>query len=162
MRQKRIVVNENDEIIGSRDRESLRENDIYRVSALWITNSRNEILLARRHRNKAHYPGKWGPGVSGTVEDGESYDENITKEAEEELGIKDVKFELGPKTKTDNKYHHFTQWYVLKTDKNIDEFVIKEDEVEEIKWFDRKELIEQMDMHPEEFLPLMKKYFELF
>ena len=27
-------------------------------------------------------PGKWGPAVAGTVEEGESYEENIIKEAE--------------------------------------------------------------------------------
>jgi len=129
---------------------------------LWITNSLGEILLAKRHHTKIHYPGKWGPSVAGTVDKGETYKENIIKEAEEELGLKNIKPKIGLKTKTDNKYHHFSQSYILNIDKKIDEFKIQENEVEEIKWFSVKELIKQLQQHSEEFLPRMKKYFELF
>lgn len=52
-KQKIIIVNENDEIIGHKKREEIRQEDIYRVSALWLTNSKNEILLARRGLNKS-------------------------------------------------------------------------------------------------------------
>ena len=78
------------------------------------------------------------------------------------MGLKNIKPELGPKTKTDNEFHHFTQWYILNIDKNLDEFKIQEDEVEEIKWFSPDELKKELQEHPEEFLPTMKKYFELF
>lgn len=163
MEQTRItIVNENDKVIGYKDRDALEKNDIYRVSALWITNSQGAILLARRHRSKSHHPRKWGPAVAGTVDEGEDYKENIIKEAEEEIGLKEIKPKLGPKTKTDNEFHHFTQWYILITDKNINEFKIQEDEVEEIKWFSPKELSKQLEENPEEFIPTMKKYFELF
>ena len=53
-----IVVDENDKIIGHKNRGTLKKEDIYRVSALWITNSRGEILLARRHHTKSHHPRK--------------------------------------------------------------------------------------------------------
>lgn len=161
-KQKMVVVNKNDKIISYKDRGTLEKKDIYRVSALWVTNSRGEILLARRHHTKFHHPRKWGPAVAGTVDEGETYEDNIIKEAEEELGIKSVKPTTGPKTKTDNEFHHFTQWYTLNIDKDINEFKIQEDEVEEIKWFLPEKLKKQLEEHPEEFLPTMKKYFELF
>jgi len=157
-----IVVNEDDKITGYKGRDILKNDDIYRVSALWITNSHGEILLARRHRNKPHHPGKWGPAVSGTVNERESYKENMIKETEEELGLKNIKLRLGPKIKIDSKYHHFTQWYTLTIDKNISELEVQEDEVEEIKWFLPGEFKKQLDEHPEEFLPTMKKYSGLF
>ena len=157
-----IVVDENDKIIGHKNRGTLKKEDIYRVSALWITNSRGEILLARRHHTKSHHPRKWGPAVTGTVDEGETYEENIIKEAEEELGLKNIKPSLGPKTKTDNEFHNFTQSYTLNIDKELNEFKIQEDEVEEIKWFSPDELKKELQEHPEEFLPTMKKYFELF
>ena len=104
-----IIVNEIDEVIEYKKRDELAPLDIYRVSALWITNSHGEILLAKRHHTKDHHPGKWDPAVSGTVEKkrGGTYDENIIKETEEEIGIKGVKFEVGPKTKIINEYSHF-------------------------------------------------------
>ncbi len=162
IKSKIIIVDENDNIIGYKNRDTLKKEEIYRVSALWITNSNREILLARRHHTKSHYPRKWGPAVTGTVEKSETYEDNITKEAEEELGLRNIKPKIGPKTKTDNKYHHFTQWYRLSIDKNINEFKIQEDEIEEIKWFSPEELIKQLHENPEEFIPTLKKYFELF
>lgn len=157
-----IIVDENDKIIGYKNRDTLKKEDIYRVSALWITNTNRDILLARRHHTKSHHPEKWGPAVAGTVDKGETYEDNIIKEEEEELGLRNIKPKIGPKTKTDNEYRHFTQWYTLNVDKNINEFKIQEDEVEEIKWFSPEELRKQLQENPEEFLPAMKKYFELF
>lgn len=162
MKPKIIIVDENDKIIGYKDRGALEERDIYRVSALWITNSKGEVLLARRHHTKSHHPRKWGPAVAGTIEEGETYEENIIKEAEEELGLKNIQPKLSYKTKTDNKYHHFGQWYTLNIDRDINEFKIQEDEVEEIKWFSPEEAKKYLQEHPEEFTPSMKKYFELF
>ncbi|MEK7175320.1 MAG: NUDIX domain-containing protein [Patescibacteria group bacterium] len=157
-----IIVDENDKIIGYKNRGSLDENDIYRVSALWITNSNGQILLARRHHTKVKHPNMWGPAVAGTVEESESYEENIIKEMEEELGIKNMEIIIGPKVKIDNQYHHFGQWYTLVVDMELKQFKIQEDEVEEIKWFSPEEFKKQFQEHPEEFLPTMKKYFELF
>lgn len=158
-----VIVDENDNIIAYKNREAVRQEDIYRVSALWITNSRGEILLARRHRTKSHHPRKWGPAVAGTVEQGESYQDNIIKEAEEELGLQQVRLATGPKVKLDDEtYHIFIQWYTLKIDKEIDQFTIQEDEVEEIKWFTAEELQTQLRKHPEEFLPAMKTFVALF
>ncbi len=81
------IVNEQDEIIGYKDRKDRNLVDITRVSALWITNEDGEILLAQRGLNKTHSPGLWGPAVAGTVEEGETYESNIIKEAEEEIGL---------------------------------------------------------------------------
>lgn len=157
-----IIVDENDKIIGTKDRDNRDNSHFYRVSALWITNSSNEILLARRHRNKTHDPRKWGPAVAGTVEENETYEDNIIKEAEEELGLKNIKPVLGAKVKIESGYPHFTQWYTLKLDKNIDGFQIQENEVEEIKWISPEELKKQLQENPDEFLPTMKKHFKLF
>lgn len=162
IKPKTTIVDNNDKIIGFKDRNSLDKKDIYRVSALWITNSHGEILLAKRHRNKIHHPEKWGPAVAGTIEKGETYKSNIIKESEEELGLKNINPSIGPKTETNDEYHHFTQWYVLTIDKNIDEFKIQEDEVEEVKWFTPEELKLKLTTNPENFLPNLSKYFDLF
>lgn len=157
-----IIVDENDKIIGYKERGSLDKEDIYRVTGLWITNSQGDILLAKRQHTKKHYPGKWGPAVSGTVEENESYEDNIIKETAEELGLKNIKLETGPKLLIVNDYRHFTQWYFLKTNKSISDFKIQAEEVEEIKWFSKKELEEKLTNQPDEFLPRLNKYFKLF
>ena len=157
-----IIVNPADEIIGYKVRGTLNPEDIYRASALWITDSAGQILLARRHHTKAHHPNMWGPTVAGTIEKGETYESNIIKETEEEIGLKNVILKIGPKTETKNERHHFTQWYTLNIDKDLNEFKIQADEVEEIKWFFPAELSEQLQKYPEKFLPTMDKYYKLF
>ena len=156
------IVDENDHIIGAEEFEKAKKDGIYRVAALWITNSHGENLLALRHRNKIHDPLKWGPAVSGTVEEGESYEQNIIKEAEEELGLENILPKLGPKIKIEDKYNYFVQWFTLTTDEAISEFKIQKDEVEEIKWFTKEELLSKLESHPENFTPGMRKYGKLF
>jgi isopentenyl-diphosphate Delta-isomerase len=161
-KSKIIIVDQNDNIIGYKERDDSNTTDIYRVSALWITNSKGKILLAKRSQKKLHYPGKWGPAVTGTNEQGETYESNILKETEEELGLKDIKPQLGPKILTDKGFPHQTQWFVLNIDKKIEEFKIDPDEVEEVKWFPIEEYKKQQAEHPEEFLINMKRYSDLF
>ncbi|MDO8428147.1 MAG: NUDIX domain-containing protein [Candidatus Diapherotrites archaeon] len=161
-KSKIVIVDETDKIIGSKYNADLKSNDIYRVSALWVTNSKGEILLAKRHHTKAHDPNKWGPAVAGTVEENETYEENIVKEAEEELGIKNCVFSLGPKLKRDNQYHYFVQWYFLKIDQPVSYFKPQETEVEEVKWFSPDDLQKQMEKNPENFLLSLRNYAQLF
>ncbi len=67
MRSKIIIVDRDDGIIGSKLRGTLNYEDIYRVSALWLTDSLSgDILLAQRKWTKVNDPGKWSAAVSGT------------------------------------------------------------------------------------------------
>ncbi len=46
-----IVVDENDNVIGSKSRDEIDySKDIYRVSCLWVTNPKGEVLLAQRRQ----------------------------------------------------------------------------------------------------------------
>ncbi|MBI5139214.1 NUDIX domain-containing protein, partial [Candidatus Nomurabacteria bacterium] len=117
-----------------------------------------EILLARRAFSKTHDPGKWGPAVAGTVEEGETYESNIIKEAEEELGLKDIKPILGEKLRKKTQWNYFVQQFHLILDKDISEFKIQENEVAEIKWFKIEELKKELQEHPDDFLKGVHSY----
>jgi len=151
MKRKIIIVNEQDEIVGHKDRDDV-QTEIYRVSALWITNSKGEILLARRAFTKSHSPGKWGPAVAGTVEDGETYESNIVKEAEEELGLTGITFVKDRKELRRTQWRYFCQWFTAVVDKDISDFTINKDEVAEIRWFSVQELRNDVKKDPEQFL----------
>ena len=158
-----VIVDEKDDIIGSKPREVVdREKIRYRATGLWIKNSNGESLLARRAYTKTHYPGRWGPAAAGTVDEGEFYEDNMVKETEEELGLQGIKFEKASKTQTSGKYNHFTQWFISIIDKPAKDFKIQDEEVEEVRWFSKKELSEQLKNNPKEFIPKMKEYFEMF
>lgn len=158
MSSKTIIVDEKDNIIGSKERDALETSDIYRVSALWITNSQGEVLLAKRALTKSHSPGKWGPAVAGTVEEGETYYSNIIKEAEEELDLENIQPKTGPKLRVAQDYNYFCQWYLLEIDKPVEEFKIQKQEVEEVKWIPRKELLKRIKEKPENFVEAIKEW----
>lgn len=162
MASKIIIVDENDNVIGFKDRDEVKREDIYRVSALWITNSQGDNLLARRALTKAHYPGKWASAVTGTVEEGEDYESNIIKEAEEEIGLKNIAPKLGPNIRVYGEYNHFTQWYTLELDRPANEFIINKDEVDEVKWFSNEEIKQDLLINPDKFVKTMKQWIEIF
>lgn len=153
-----IIVDENDKAVGLKERDQVKTKDIYRVSALWITNSKGDILLAQRKFTKLHDPGKWGPAVAGTVEEGETYGSNIIKEAYEELGLKNIKPVEGPVRRNYGLHNFFSKRFYLTLDKDIEYFKIAEDEVEQIKWFPIEELRELTKNKPEMFVGSMKNW----
>lgn len=162
MKSKIIIVDEQDTVIGYKDRDAVQREDIYRVSALWIINSKDEILLARRALSKSHSPGMWGPAVAGTVEEGETYEANIIKEAQEELGLKNIKPRMGPKERKTGEHNYFAQWYLLELDKPLSEFAVDKGEVAEIRWFSREELLKEIQNNPSLFLESIKRNLERF
>jgi isopentenyl-diphosphate Delta-isomerase len=162
MKPKIIIVDEEDNIIGYKDRTVVSSEDIYRVSALWITNSQGEILLAKRALTKAHNPGQWGTAVAGTVEKGEDYLVNIIKEALEEIGLKDIAPQVEPKVRVRGKYNFFCQWYTLVVDKALNEFVIDESEVAEIRWLSKDVLQKEIQINPAMFSESMQLFIKLF
>lgn len=162
MNTKIIIVDEKDNKIDCKNRETLNQGDIYRVSALWITNNKGEILLAKRALNKSHSPGKWGPAVAGTVDEGGNYRVNILKEAEEEIGLKNINPQAGPKERIYGEHNYFIQWYLLTIDKHLSEFIVDWREVDEIRWFSKYNLLKELENEPIKFLDGMKQWIKLF
>lgn len=155
------IVDEEDNIIGYKDKKDHNPKDICRITGLWVTAPNGEILLARRSFTKKHDPGVWGPAVSGTVEEGETYESNIVKEAEEEIGLTGVKFKIGPKIRRSTSHEYFAQWFTAVVERDYP-FVKQDDEVEEIRWFSKSEISKLLEDTPEVFLKNLKEYVGFF
>lgn len=157
-----IIVDKKDKVIGAKERNNLDyKKDIYRVSALWITNSKGQILLARRAYSKKQNPGKWGPAVAGTNDEGETYNSNIIKEADEELGLKNINPKKWKKELAKGKYKHYTQWFILNLDINLKDLRINKEEVAEVRWFDKQEIIKIINTNSDEVLEGIKRIINL-
>jgi isopentenyldiphosphate isomerase len=152
------IVDEKDNILSSKERNSLTNKDIYRVSALWLTNNQNQILLAQRALNKKKDPRMWGPAVAGTVEENETYQQNIIKEAEEEIGLKNINPTKTIKTRIKKPHNHFTQWFTLKIKNKIN--LKLNSEVKQLKWFSKNELKKEIKEHPNNFVYSMRDVIE--
>lgn len=155
------LVNDNDEIIGSKEREESDDQDIRRVSALWIRSPDGKVLLAKRALTKKYDSGTWGTAVAGTNDEGETYQENIIKEAKEELGIENLSLIMGPKLKIETSHKFFCQWFVAMIPKDT-EFKLQKEEVEEVRWFDKDELRSRLKSNPDEFTLSINNYIKQF
>ncbi len=60
---------------------------LHPVIHLHIFNSKNELLLQKRSKNKDIQPGKWDTSVGGHIDSGEKAEVALKREAFEELGI---------------------------------------------------------------------------
>lgn len=154
------VVDREDNLLGYKDRETeLTREDIYRVSYLWLTDTAGRILLARRAYTKSHHPGMWGPAVAGTVEEGETYESNIIKETEEELGLKGIVPIPEQKMFREGEWKYFAQRFSYVVPEGFNNFVIPEKEVAEVGWFTKDELRNAINNNPDEFLRAVKEEF---
>ena len=150
------IVNEQDEYIGIKERSEIDyTTDIFRVSGLWLTNSHGHALLAKRAATKDKDPGKWGPAVAGPIEEDETYEGNIYKEAEEEIGLTGVEFTKINKMYTDQPRKAFTQWFSGVVDKEITDFIRQAEEVDELAWVDTEQMKQDIHDNPDKYLPTM-------
>jgi isopentenyl-diphosphate delta-isomerase len=152
------IVNDQDEVMGVKERSEVDyTTDIYRVSALWLTNSKGQTLLAKRAAVKDKDPNKWGPAVAGTIDEGETYDDNIYKEASEEIGLEGVEFTKGSKILITHPRNYFCQWYFVTLDREADTFVMQEDEVDELEWVDVEQMKQELRTNPNKYVPAMQQ-----
>ena len=97
-----------------------------------------EFLMQKRSMNKKVHPGKWSV-TGGAVDFGEKPIDAVYRECKEELGI-DIdpnKLEYMMSIKRSNV---FIDIYLDKENWNINDFKLQKEEVDFVKWIDRKEV----------------------
>ena len=152
--EKVIIVDENGNFVRICERDQWNDGEIHQVSMLWISNSKGEILLAQRALTKKHASGLWGPAASGTVNEGETYESNVIKEAEEEIGLQ-VQLEqlaVGQREligKSDNR--RFRQWFMAKIDLPLESLKLQEEEVLAVRWMHFSDLERDLSEKPENY-----------
>lgn len=152
--KKVVVVDSSDSPVGLKQYSELSYEDIYRVSALWLIDSTTgDVLMTQRKWTKKNDPGKWMAAVSGTIEEDETYDQNIVHEIEEEIGLRNLDFKKGPKQFVDDGSHKFfVQWYVSEVNKDEVAIKIQDDEVEKYAWMSKESLIDDLKNNPDKFV----------
>ena len=116
---------------------------------IFILNDSKQILLQKRSANKKSHPNKWAV-CSGHVEDfDDSFEAAAVRELDEELKIKATIEELeklGEKEFiADDGSTHITKYYCLINNEPEDSFILQEEELSEVKWYDINIVIEMME-----------------
>lgn len=147
------VLNEKGEYIGKTEtREKCHTEGLWhKAVAMFIINSKGQVLLQKRSANKKMWPNMWDITAGGHVLAGEFGFQSIIREAEEELGIdlnkNDITF-IGSSISSNIQgkivNNHFNEFYIV--NKDVDETTLKlqEEEVSEVKWVDKNEIIERI------------------
>lgn len=156
------LVNLNDQIIGRKLRNQLTDDDCWRIISLWVTDSKDNILLQQRSLDKKVFPGIWTAAVEGTVDYGDNYTTTATREAEEEigltnLGIQKTKKYYGP---WGNFGKRQCQGFAAIYSGDKAKIKKQDSEVENLKWFTLPEVHELHSRTPDLF-PLFNIYKKL-
>lgn len=137
------VVNENNELTGQvEDRWVAFEKGLWRRTvSCWIMNEKGEILLQKRTANKRRNPNKWAK-TGGQVDSGETVEEAIVREVKEELGIEVPKeqIEVIDIHKSSDKNRRFAYNFVFVVNYKIDDYILQEEEVAEVKYVTIEEM----------------------
>lgn len=164
MKEPIVIVDKDDMPIGVANRDTIDyQTQIYRTSALWLVNTRGSVLIAQKRKfTKKKDPGLWGPSVAGTIDQGESYEQNIEKETFEEIGIQDIELTPVKKTYVDTPRKYFCQWFTSTVDwTDTAKFVIQQEEVEAIAWVPYKDLVNDYKNSPSKYIPSFAQSLEV-
>lgn len=165
------VVDENNQITAIKaDRDEVHEKGLWhREISVFIMNHAKQILLQKRAAKKVA-PNMWSL-TAGHVESGEDVKQAALRETEEELGIRNLKledFELidikkAMRSRGNHINNKFDYLFLLKTDKKINEFVLQETEVADVKYFsidEIREICQNKDKYDLQFTGIFfEKYF---
>lgn len=138
--------------------EKIEQGHYHVVVGIWTINSQNEILLTLRHAEKDFYPNCW-ENTGGCVRAGEGSLQGAKRELFEETGI-DVKEEDFILFKTERTEDTFSDTYIVRVDRLVEELVMQEGETVAAKWVSLEEL-EEMVQRGEIGLPIAEKFLKL-
>lgn len=130
----------------------------HRTSHVWLLRKRQgrvEILLQKRSADKDSFPGCYDISSAGHIPAGVDYISSALRELKEELGEEASSEELRccgtryiryeevfyGKPFRDNQV---SKVFLLWRDKEVEEFTLQREEIEEVKWFDFYECMEQV------------------
>ncbi len=147
------VLNENGTFTGkiaTRD-ECHKKGLWHRAVYAFIIDQNQNILLQKRSPKKKLWPNLWDAPIGGHVDSGEFGRQALIREAIEELGIdisdNDIKYLIGSTSinvKGDIINKHYNECYLITKNIDISKVKLQEDEVSEVKYFTKEEILKRI------------------
>ena len=148
------VLNNKGEYTGKiESREKCHKEGLWhKAVVVFIINSKGQVLLQKRSSNKKMWPNMWDITAGGHVLSGEFGFQAIIRECKEEIGIvldkKDITFigsSISTNIKGDIINNHFNECYIAKREIDINSLKLQKEEVSEVKWMDKEEIISRIN-----------------
>lgn len=160
-----ILVNENDEPIGSMEKIEAHEKALlHRAFSVFILNDKNEVMLQQRAASKYHSPLLWTNTCCSHQRAGETNIAAGKRRLQEEMGFQvDLKelFSFIYKAPFDNGLTEHELDHVMVGYSNQAPNINRE-EVEAWKWMSLEAIKQDMKDHPESYTAWFKIIFEKF
>lgn len=176
MEEKFDVLNEYGEFTGKvKTRTEVHEKGLWhRAVVLFVINEHDEILLQKRSRTKKMWPSLWDITAGGHVLTKEFGYQALIRETKEELNLDIKKEELIFIGCTISKNinnglidNHFNEFYIVRKNIDITTLTIDTDEVSDLKWISKEELLNKLHNNFEDLTTkkgcweYLEKYFEM-
>ena len=163
------ICDEDNKIIGQKLKSEAHKKGLWHRSAqIWIYNSKAEILLQLRTKNKTLCPNLWDASVAGHVASGEEPIISALREMEEEIGLKleenDLKLLKIRKNSLAfggliNKEWAYIYTYIF--DGDINKLHLQKDEVQEVKFISPDDMEKELKTVLKTYVPLGEYWNEM-
>ncbi len=154
------VVDPGDNVIAQLPRSEVhRRKLLHRAVHVFLCRSDGHLLIHKRSPDKEEFPSVWTSSASGHVSAGETYDDCVPRELQEELGVEVPLNRLQKFDACEATSHEFTVLYQGQLD---DPSLIQFDrhEMTEIRWISITDLTVWRTKSPEEFSPAFLLLFD--
>lgn len=138
--------------------KELKANEFHLVVHICLFNSKNQMLIQQRQPFKKGWPNMWDVTVGGSCLSGETSSQGAERELLEEIGYKADLSAERPYF-TINFSFGFDDYYIIEDDVDINSLVLQYDEVQDIRWATKEEVMQLIDEG--KFIPYHKSLIEL-
>ena len=149
--------------------EIYKSGEWHRSIHVWIYNSKGEILLQLRGKDKKLYPNVWDVSAAGSVDTGEEPITAALRETEEEIGLKIkpdnlefIKIKKSHMVYKEIINNEFIYLYFYKFDGNLDDLKIQAEELDDIKFFSINEMKQGLKNDRKKYLNHDNYWEEIF
>lgn len=146
------IVNENDQVIGTVSKQEAHEKGLlHRTVIAEIINSKNEFVLVKQSSSRQD-AGQFVSPVGGHVETGETEEEAIRREANEEFGLSNIEPKLIGKmifyreVKGRKENHFFILYEIFSEQKPV-----LNSESVDYEYFSKEKLAKELKENPSKF-----------
>src|ERR1700722_10282187 len=137
------LVDDHDKVIGTILRSEANKQNLlnFRAIYVWLVNSKGQIFVPKRAKNKKLYPGGYDFSVAGQLAVDETYEKALHREVKEELklNIDDYKRkEIVKLTPKENGVACFVKLYELRADVEPN---FNTEDIESAEWLTPKQIL---------------------
>jgi isopentenyl-diphosphate delta-isomerase type 1 len=151
------VVDEDDNVIGKASREECHNRGlIHRSVMFFIFDDEDKVLVTKRTKTKDFFPEYWSIVLGGHVHAGESYEEAVVREIEEEVGLKAKPFFISSFKKRIPEEKENVKVYGVAVK---DRIILNDEELEKGEFLDLEEMEEKLKN--QDFLPETEILFSM-